>query len=138
MRLLLTALLAVALAAGAAWYFELWEPPIPFPPTEGTASPPTKPSEDPPPDIGEALYPPKLLQPEPSSVPFASRGIPLGGGTLVVFDKYRVPSERDGVLLFVGEEREQADPGKATGYQTAQIMMGDKVLATKVYRPWKE
>src|SRR5437016_3722832 len=107
MRLLFTAVVAAALAVGAAWYFGWIDPTntaTPKPPPEEVTSPP---------EIGGFLYTPA---PEPDHAKpqhvaeFKSDPVVMPG-VLAVWDKQKVPSPRDGILLFVGKAVTQEDPG---------------------------
>src|SRR4051812_1840804 len=113
MRLLLTAVLAVALAAGVAYFAGLWEP---FP-TLSQLPEGSKDSVSETVDYGEPLYK-AAPDPAPTNGPIGPAKVDplvIPGLHLVIFDKQKVPSQRDGVLLFVGQEVDKdaaAKPGK--------------------------
>src|SRR5947209_8099421 len=99
-RFVVTVVLGVALAAGAAWYFDLWTPPgladerpVTGPRSEETALV----------VIGKLLYPPAPEAPEdPAPQRQGADPIVLPDFTFNVKDKQDVPTQREGQLLFIG------------------------------------
>ena len=58
---------------------------------------------------------------------------------LVVFDKQKIPSPREGVLLFVGDEITKEDPDNpGLNYHTVSITQGNEEILVKAYKKWKE
>src|SRR4051812_19700413 len=115
MRLLLTAVLAVGLAVGAAYYLGWLDPNAP---QEEKKTNPEKPGETDS-DYGERLYPPAADPAAPSVAGAAAKADPLTiPASLVVFDKKKTPSQRDGVLLFIGTEVDAAEVTKPGAYKT--------------------
>jgi WD40 repeat protein len=141
MRYLLTAMLVVAIAGGAAWYFNLWDPTkILIAPRSATPTTPGSQATEPDPDLGKPLYP---VEPEqPASTP--SRPLPkidslvMANFHLQPYQKIKVPSPRDGVLMFIGAEIDHSHPAKPGEYPTASILLGGKEIFSRNYKPWQE
>lgn len=135
MRLFFTAVLGVAIAVGAAWYFKLLGPTN----DQNNGKHPDQLEQV---DIGALLYkkemdniPDKNVPPKTATYQADPIVVPTH---LTVFDKQRVPSPREGVLLFVGYEVKQSDPGQPGDTYNVTILQGSKEPIIKAYKRWKE
>lgn len=146
---LVTVILAVILAGGAAYYFDLWDPQDPLKLPYFTAGDTAKTStEHSAVDVGELLYgkaevkegavpggatnpvlPPTDIRPDPIVVPNCP---------LVVYKKQEVPAEREGQLIIVGEPQFSTDLKKPDQYKQAKIILGKAQEHIYEYVPWQE
>jgi WD40 repeat protein len=126
LRFLVTVVLGAVLALGAAWYFGLWPPPSE--PDGSTAA--NAPGTPPPPDrdLGDYLYRPAPEVREPPAPPPREGPAPvvIPDGHIVPVDKQVVASQKEGELLFVGQEVSSKDAAKPSLDFTVSVRVGDK------------
>src|SRR3954454_12298039 len=124
MRLILTAVLAVGLAVGAAWYLGLMNPESL---DTTTVVPPGGADTQDTNNYGGPLYPPAQDPAAPGVSGPAAKADPLSTpASLVVFDKKKIPSQRDGVFQFIGTEVDPTEAPKPGSYKTFTISYGGK------------
>jgi WD40 repeat protein len=127
-------LLAVGIAGGAAWYFDLYGNVIANP-SQPNGKPviPRKVIDPVPLYTVEALKP---LPPRPAKTP---RTVVVDPCHLVARHKQEVSCQKDGQLLFIGqlvsEEKKFGQPPHSP--ETASIIQGENKLP-RYYRPWEE
>jgi WD40 repeat protein len=141
MRLLITALLAVVIAGGAAWYLDLWDPMNVINGSTKTTNGPVDPPDTTPAELGDLLYPAQDDPPEKDASPSLTKdtALVIPNCQLVVSEKEKIASPREGILLFIGDEITQEDPNKpGLSYPTVTIMQGNEEILVKAYRKWKE
>jgi WD40 repeat protein len=131
-RFLLAVILGVALAGGAAWYFDLWKPHEGIIPS-GDSDPEASVAEKV--DVGGPLYPPAADVKKPPAARHAGPApIVVPDAHIVAPTRQDVPSIRDGQILFIGQEVFQSDPlGPAGPTQSATVRLGPRELV-KIYR----
>jgi WD40 repeat protein len=132
LRLLLTMLLAAALALGAAWYLGLW----PLSQENGVSETSSSTSPAPPLPRGAPLYPPASEAVLPAIVrPAGPDPIVLAGCTVIPRHKQEVASLREGKILFIGREVPAPEPGQLTQLGKVVLDLGDQKRVI-YYREW--
>jgi WD40 repeat protein len=138
-RFLATLLVAGALCFGVAWYFKLFDSDHLQDP-KGQA-----PGGSAQLDLGGPLYkatagtPARPINDEPPLPKGARRPyrVVMHDGHLVVFEKQDVCSDKDGLVLFIGEQAHEEDPTTAKSLPSVPLFVGDSTRFL-AYRPWKE
>jgi WD40 repeat protein len=125
-RFLITVLLAVGIAGGVAWYAGLLPGGDENNPTPGQPGDPGHPLREAR-KLGAVLYkcqPPaqRALQEAPGG-----RGIPFYDCHLAPLYKQEAGSEKEGKILFFGQEVDQENPLSVKGLPTAEIFVDGKV-----------
>jgi hypothetical protein len=125
-RALVTVALAAGIAAGVAWYYDLWPG---FGDSEVQAQGDDNGAEAPPVEVGGPLYPHAPEAPEqPAAVKLGPDPIAFSDGHFIIQYKADVPSQKDGLLLFIGEELDQGDPARPALNTTAPVYVGDRQI----------
>jgi WD40 repeat protein len=131
-RALVTVALAAGIAAGVAWYYDLW--PGPGDPEIHSKGDDNGDVVQPAVDVGDPLYRPAKEAPQqPAAVKVGPDPIAFADGHFIIVNKADVPSQKDGLLLFIGEEVEQGDPAQPALNWTAPVYVGDRQIL-KSYR----
>jgi WD40 repeat protein len=130
LRLLLTVILATAVTFGIVWYFDLW-------PAAGSSDRAANAARD----LARSQALGKLLYPaEPEPLDRSQGGKRLGPDTIILpdchifpVDKQDVASQRDGQLLFIGEEVLKENPNTPGTTLTVTLRVGKREIL-KTYR----
>ncbi len=136
-RFLVTVLLAVAIAAGVAWYAGL----IPGG-EDANKQAVAQPGEDGHPakvnrDLGPVLYQYQPPVQRPLKETPGGRGIPFYDCHLVPKDKQEAGSDKDGRLIFFGQKADQESPLSTKALPTANIFVGGQVVEW-AYQPLRK